>query len=321
MANCISMLTVKKKTGEYVNVPCGTCLCCRKRKASALKRLSEYTQQEFYRKGLSCSFNCLTYSPASLPLNSSGIPTLRKSDFQKFFKRFRVNMERTGYIAPFKYLACGEYGDDHLPHYHFIAFGLSDVVADKYMCMSWKTKEGFPIGRIDCKPLLAGGISYVCDYVITALNGELAQQAFDEKHIERPFFCHSKGLGVKYFLDNIEELSANNFVDTFTGRPFVVPRYYRDYYHLDDSHSIDVRPFIKRERIAACRQGLSVSAYQIQQSHIASKSALLSSREEGVPALNEFVSHLDNSPVRAKHVSHLVDACIKQDKIFDEIPF
>ena len=182
MANCIRMLTVQKKDKSFVEVPCGSCLPCRKKKAAALKRLSEFVQYDMYRKGLSCSFNCLTYTPRSLPLTSDGLPTLRKSDFQKFWKRFRMNMKRSGYDAPFKYLACGEYGEDHLPHYHFIAFGLSDLVADNYSRLSWREKEtGFPLGRIDCRPLLAGGISYVCDYVITALNGQDALEAYDAK--------------------------------------------------------------------------------------------------------------------------------------------
>lgn len=327
MANCTSMLTVQKKDGHFVLVPCGSCLCCRKRKAAALKRLSEYTQYDYFRRGASCSFNCLTYSPRSLPLTEKGLPTLRKSDFQKFWKRFRINMSRSlsdkkkPVNVDFKYLACGEYGDDHLPHYHFIAFGLDNSFVDRFASMSWRTKEGLPIGRIDCRPLTAGGVSYVCDYVITALNGQKAVEAFDDKGIERPFFVHSKGLGVKYLLDNSDAIVDNNFVDRFSGKPFCIPKYYRDYYGLDPYYAIDHAPFIKLERVRARRAGLSVSAYQIQQSYIASKSALLSSREEGVPALNEYVSHLDDSYVRAKHVSHLVDSCIEQDKIFDEIPF
>lgn len=106
-----------------------------------------------------------------------------------------MNMNRSGYDAPFKYLACGEYGDDHLPHYHFIAFGLSDLVADHYSRLSWRDrKSGFPLGRIDCRPLLAGGISYVCDYVITALNGDDALAAYDAKGLERPFSAILKAL-------------------------------------------------------------------------------------------------------------------------------
>lgn len=329
MANCTSMLTVRKKDGHYVDVPCGVCLCCRKRKAAALKRLSEYTQYEYFRKGSSCSFNCLTYSPRSLPLTDNGLPTLRKSDFQKFFKRFRINVSRAlsdrsdekKVNLDFKYLACGEYGDDHLPHYHFIAFGLDSAFVDKFALMSWRTKDGFPIGRIDCRPLTSGGVSYVCDYVITALNGQKAVEAFDDKGIERPFFVHSKGLGVKYLLENADLLVDNNFVDRFSGRPFCIPKYYRDYYRLDPYNAIDHQPFIKLERVRARRAGLSVSAFQVQQSHIASKNALLSSREQGVPALNEFVSHRVQSGSEKRSLHDLAVSCVRQDSYIDDCPF
>lgn len=50
MANCIHMLTVQKKDKSYVQVPCGSCLPCRKKKAAALKRLSEFVQQDMYKK-------------------------------------------------------------------------------------------------------------------------------------------------------------------------------------------------------------------------------------------------------------------------------
>ena len=42
MADCVSKLVVKSKNNGFVEVPCGYCICCRKRKAAALKRLCEY---------------------------------------------------------------------------------------------------------------------------------------------------------------------------------------------------------------------------------------------------------------------------------------
>ena len=55
--------------------------------------------------------------------------------------------------------------------HYFYCVWLGSFV-DRFASASWRTKEGLPIGRIDCRPLTAGGVSYVCDYVITALNGQ-----------------------------------------------------------------------------------------------------------------------------------------------------
>lgn len=64
------------------------------------------------------SRNCfitLTYADEHLP----GDFSLDKSHLTKFFKRLRKN------IGPFRYYACGEYGDlTQRPHYHACLFGM-----------------------------------------------------------------------------------------------------------------------------------------------------------------------------------------------------
>lgn len=60
-------------------------------------------------------FITLTYSDANLPAYG----TLVKKHLQKFFKRVRKTFH------PFRYYACGEYGDHtKRPHYHACIFGL-----------------------------------------------------------------------------------------------------------------------------------------------------------------------------------------------------
>lgn len=290
MPECPHKLTViNQRTHERWQVPCKRCICCRKKKAAAIKRFCEYEQQKYYRMGLSCSFNCLTYNDAREPRNSRGIPTLRKSDYQLFFMRFRNHLRRSGYTAPFSYLGCGEYSDyDRRPHYHLILFGISDILADKFIRKSWMTKDTrSPIGIVDCKPLIAGGISYVCDYVITSLSGDYAKAAYDDNEIERPFFTHSKGLGLDYLFGNQEILEENNFVDNFSGKPYVIPGYYRKYYNLG---SVDPKPILSAVHKKAKSLGLSDSEYQVQQSYIASKNALLQSQQSACPVENEFLS-------------------------------
>lgn len=312
MAECSSKLVINTPKGRF-EVPCGRCLCCRKRKAAVIKHFCELEQQKYYKQGLSCSFNCITYNVANTPLSEkTGLPTLRKEDYQKFFMRFRMHLKRAKYKAPFSYIGCGEYGEDELPHYHFIFFGLSDYLADSFIRSSWMSKKThLPIGRIDVRPLIAGGISYVCDYVMTALNGDYAKKRYDDRGIERPFMTHSKGLGVSYLLDNMDILQDNNFIDDYSGKPFLIPKYYRDYYNLDLSNSFDYTQVLKHIQIQAKKNGLSVSDYQRQQSYIASKNALLDSQEAHVPVENELLDHRVFNP----NLAHNLAEKLKDDII------
>lgn len=68
------------------------------------------------------AFLTLTYAPENLPLAHGQIPTLRKSDAQKFLKRLRKRLEP----HRIRYFLVGEYGDQSgRPHYHAAIFGLA----------------------------------------------------------------------------------------------------------------------------------------------------------------------------------------------------
>ena len=67
------------------------------------------------------SFLTLTYDDEHLPRFGQ----LVKSDLQDFFKRLRY------YLGPFRYVACGEYGElNRRPHFHVALFGM-DFSADR----------------------------------------------------------------------------------------------------------------------------------------------------------------------------------------------
>lgn len=320
MADCMHKLVIRnKKTNEFYEVPCRVCIPCRKRRAAALKRFCEVQQQEFYKRGQSCSFNCLTYTDRSLPRNSDGLPTICKKDFQNFMKRFRKNLSKSSFNMPFKFLACGEYGDqDGRPHYHFILFGISDAVADSLIRKSWQTKKSpkLPLGKCDVKPLLAGGISYVCDYIITSLNGELARQKYDEHGIERPFTCHSQGFGIEWLFANEENLLANNFVDTsFSSKPFLIPKYYRDYYNMDLSHSFNCAPIVELVHKKASKFQLSDSDYSAMQQRISVKNARLQTVGSALPV------EQDSPDVPFHHPKGITESLALQASDIDTIPF
>ena len=110
--------------GQVVPVPCGRCTGCRMDygKQWADRMLLEYNTPRVYgsKKAL---FVTLTYDDEHLPLVSCSDgafrSTLRKRDYQLFFKRLRKSYS-------VRYLLCGEYGDNtHRPHYHAVIFGLS----------------------------------------------------------------------------------------------------------------------------------------------------------------------------------------------------
>lgn len=99
------------KYPDGLTVPCGKCLGCKIKKRSewSMRCIHELTQHE------KACFLTLTYDDRHLPTDFR----VHKEHLQKYFKRLRKNDKR-----PFKYFACGEYGDMFgRPHYHAILFG------------------------------------------------------------------------------------------------------------------------------------------------------------------------------------------------------
>jgi hypothetical protein len=119
---------------EELPIPCGQCISCKLGYAreTALRAEHESRMHELN------SFITLTYAPKYLPENGSLVP----NDLTKFIKRLRYRFPN----MPFKYLACGEYGNNpttgeiQRPHYHLCLFGLDfyDKQFFKY------SKKGFP---------------------------------------------------------------------------------------------------------------------------------------------------------------------------------
>lgn len=121
---------------------CGKCAGCREKKArewavrichEALMHTRKIKVDGAIADVPNNCFITLTFRPQELPENGS----VCKRDLQLFFKRLRKK------IGPFRYFACGEYGEeDQRPHYHAILFG-HDFHADKVYFK--KGTKGFPI--------------------------------------------------------------------------------------------------------------------------------------------------------------------------------
>lgn len=139
------------KTGKHLQVPCGQCAGCRRRRSLEwATRCMHEAQQHQYN-----SYITLTYNDQNLPPNNS----LRHRDFVLFMKALRnaliretLKIKRTGEMAhaklqcsygdsspypepnviaiPPRFYMAGEYGETFgRPHYHAILFGID--FADK----------------------------------------------------------------------------------------------------------------------------------------------------------------------------------------------
>lgn len=259
---CLSPLTVTVRSRgsfgkSFYNVPCRQCMCCRLKKLQSLRMMSDLYLYDRYMNGQGASFVTLTYSNNFLPVNDNGIITLRKSDFQKFNKRFRINLMRNNLNIPYKFIACGEYGGKlSRPHYHIIMLGITKSIADEFVPLSWNHIDN---GISDIGSLARGGLNYVLKYCTKTSLGKDAKKLYDDNGVERPFICHSKSLELDYFARNLEEIENNNFALCHKGKLVSLPNYYRNKYDVHKQFD-KTSMLIQKQRVAAS-QGLSVSEY------------------------------------------------------------
>ena len=220
MAQCLSPYTLKKEytdskgQNRCINVPCGKCVNCTKRRASQWSfRLREEAKQSS-----SASFLTLTYEQA--PISKNGYHTLVKRDFQLFMKRLRK-------LCPtnkLKYYACGEYGTTtYRPHYHAIIFNLPhsiinspDLVRD-----TWNKGHTMVAHSNDLT------INYVAGYVVKGQFQKLGK--YDDRIPE--FSLMSKRMGLAYLTDQMKNFYRKKELTAImreNGTYIPMPRYYKE---------------------------------------------------------------------------------------------
>lgn len=172
--------------------PCGQCEDCLKKRVQSWTLRMMHEHENFHGKA---SFITLTYRNEDLPEHFS----LRKTDFQKYMKRFRKHW--TGKV---KYYACGEYGENrNRPHYHVIIFGI-DPVAYKLL---QDRKNIWPFGTTHIGHCVqAEACAYVAKYVQKMNRAKGA----DWTPRERPFSLQSKALGASYAQRYAQEIKKNS---------------------------------------------------------------------------------------------------------------
>lgn len=174
----------------YIQVPCGSCDECLRRRASDLFIRTQYEYKKALRDG-GCAFMCcLTYGLdlcPTLTFEGKKYKVFNKKDVIDFIKRIRINLERYFkkefhcHAPVFKYVVTSEFGKSaegfHLPHYHIIfifdmpitlrAFRINFVKS----MVNHKTGKRY-FGKIYQCDLLdpsRGGIRYSCKYILKDL--------------------------------------------------------------------------------------------------------------------------------------------------------
>lgn len=213
-------------------IKCGQCVECRL--AYSREWAIRMTHEAQMHK-VSCMVT-LTYDDVHLPHHGQ----LLKSDLQKFFKRLRKN------TGPFKYVACGEYGErTRRPHFHVALFGLDfwrDRIHHGYAKSGDKTYESkelrrsWSFGNHDIGTLNFESCAYIARYIMKKVKGigasplPLARLEDGELIMPNPeFLVMSKGIGAGWF-DRffMSDVFPHASVITSQGTPAPIPRYYKD---------------------------------------------------------------------------------------------
>lgn len=214
---CIRPLQLQDKdTGKRAIVPCYTCIECR---ISRKKEWSLRLQHEA-RLWKDTAWICLTYSDKNLP----NPPSVSKPELQKYFKRLRKALNHE-----FKYMACGEYGDEkNRPHYHIMGFGLS-AKDENAIIKSWYYHDRI---TIDYNPCIEQ-FNYISGYVVKKLHGAMTRY-YDIMKIEPEFLLmsRSKTLGWGFAEKYMDSWLQNGCIH-HNGLTYKIPQAYIRRYEIE----------------------------------------------------------------------------------------
>lgn len=287
--SCVSPVTIRvphiryngEKYFQTFEVPCNNCINCLIKKQSQLEFLGSKELLDVYQSGRGASFVTLTYDDNHIPCNSNGLVTLRKSDLQKWLKNLRRQQEYYNEKVPFKYVACGEYGDElGRPHYHIVFLGLTDVQVAKYTKKLWKH------GLCDIGPLGQGGLRYVLKYLTKAHPTKDVKNMRLSLDVENPFVTHSFGLGKNWIIRHVNDIADSNFIFNINGKDYLYPKYVMRYVSLrtGKSYKKAVRDFLFKTVIPESRAKDKMANILLKErSFIQFENNLASLRSKNIP--------------------------------------
>jgi len=215
----ITKYGLKGSTEGGFLVPCCKCRACRiARSREWWVRL--YHENFYWDDSVFATF---TYNNEHLPEDGF----LSKLEVQSLIRRIRYQND-----APFSHYTTGEYGDEeHRPHYHSILFGISmdDHEIKTYykkgrpynVVQNGILKDAWDKGNIILGTVTPYSLRYVTDYIQKKLYGIKAS----ESPFPQPFSLMTKSLGLRWALDNQEQVKKNLNI-TINGTSVGLPRYY-----------------------------------------------------------------------------------------------
>lgn len=220
---------------------------------------------------ISSLFITLTYDTKRVPITPNGFMGLCKRDGQLFFKRLRINLDRSGYKAKLKYYFVGEYGGKSMrPHYHVILFNvpiecikLIGVRDSGKVYMSRIIEDSWDLGSIDIGGVSAASVGYTLKYI--SKKSKVPMHRNDDRL--REFSLMSKGLGINYLTHGMsawhcEDLINRLFCTTSDGVKLSMPRYYKDKIYSEGDREIIAAAFkLKMEQKLIDEQGDHVGDY------------------------------------------------------------
>ncbi len=236
------------KDKYMLDVPCGHCEECKKR-----KRTDWFVRTYYHFKYVHeqchgfCLYVTLTYDNAFLPHiklhDGSLVPCFSSIDIQRFFKRLRINLSRHHNITDVSYFLSSEYGGTtHRPHYHFLLFvhcGCNPAIVRKEIRNAWTfgfISFGQNGGLVPSNE--NGAFRYVAKYVAKDVMTDdwfqhVTESVSDEDYYRlrsaKPFIRVSRYFGV-HLTDYVSEddiIAGQVKIPSAKGYDFVtLPRYY-----------------------------------------------------------------------------------------------
>lgn len=247
---CNNPLTVVHYGKEF-QVPCRWCMGCRTDKISELSTRTRfeiaYMAKQFK---VGSSFITCTYNDKALFDDSEirhehmiehlqrieyDVPynpmSLYPNDFQKLVKNLRYYLRKNFPILEkeFKYLWCGEYGDNtERCHFHAIFCGLPTSLIHDFLRKSW-CKYGF----VTVSVATPTRINYCLEYIEKQVHGDKEFETFYKDGLIPPFVHTSKGLGERYWRIHWKELCEHDGLINNNGKFVPVSKYFAKKFGFD----------------------------------------------------------------------------------------